>query len=459
MKKLTILAVLLAATTLASAADTTSALLKGVYKKYATSVAMGRLEIKNEAGTTAQTGTAVCIRKDGLYLVSGLNGSFNIENLDNCKLIFPGQNRKTITASFIGFDPLTGLGFLQASKAEAHTPTPVPFQAKSAATVGDKVLSLGLSTTDAAITPTLGVAYIASVHRVPNLQIHVTGGTLTSAGSVVFNTSGQAIGLVLSQPWTPHLMPNRNGGTANMPLRNQEATSNFTPVEEFVFALAAPPKGMRRMPWIGVGSYSVVHEDYAPKGKKLTSPAVKLDSVIPGDPADTAGIRNGEMIVSLNGKVLPTFANNALLTRWLVHQIGRAGSSKISLGILSTAGVRRTVQLQPVPIRKLPAEAVKVYNKVLGLLAREKVFLDSFLDKSPTAKIPGLLVIGVGRGTPCALAGLRVGDVIVGIGTKPVSSADAAKTLMNAAQKASKPVRFTVKRGTNTEIITVRFPS
>ena len=455
MKKLSILAVLLAATTFASAADATSSLLKGVYKKYAGSLAVARIEIKSETGTNNQTGIAVCVHTSGLFLVSGLNGNFKPESITKCELVLPGQKQKTITARFDGFDPLTGLGFVVAT--QRGTFTPVAFQAKAAISVGDKVVSLGLSPSDPALIPTLGVAYVASVHQTPNLQIRVTGGALTSKGSLVFNSAGQAIGLVLNQPWTPYLAPNRNGGSASMMLQNQETPLTFTPVEEFVSILANRPKGMRRMPWIAVGSYSVVHKDFA-EAKGLTTPAIKVDDVITGGPADKAGIRNGDMITAFNGKVLSTFANNAMVTRWLVQQIGRSGGDEISLGILTTEGKKYTTKLRPVAIPKLPAEATRVYNKALGLLAREKVALDRFLDKSPTAAIPGLLVLAVGRGTPCAISGLRVGDVIVGFNGVAVSSVIQTKAILDKAQKAKTPVRITIKRGTDTEQITVRFP-
>ncbi len=455
MKKLSILAVLLAATTFASAADATSSLLKGVYQKYAGSLAVARIEIKSETGTNSQTGIAVCVHNSGLFLVSGLNGSFKPENITKCELVLPGQARKTIAARFDGFDPLTGLGFIVATK--RGTFVPVAFQAKSGIAMGDKVVSLGLSPSDPALLPTLGVAYVASVHRTPNLQIRVTGGALTSAGSLVFNANGQAIGLVLNQPWTPYLAPNRKGGTSNMMLQNQESPLTFTPVEEFVSILANRPKGMRRMPWIAVGSYSVVHKDFA-EAKGLNTPAIKVDDVITGGPADKAGIRNGDMITSFNGKVLPTFANNAMVTRWFVQQIGRTGGDEISLGVLSTAGKKYTTKLRPVAIPKLPAEATRVYNRALGLLAREKVALDRFLDKSPTAGVPGLLVLAVGRGTPCAISGLRVGDVIAGVNGSAVSSVSQMKILLDKAQKAKTPIRMTIKRGTDTEVITVRFP-
>jgi S1-C subfamily serine protease len=455
MKKLSILAILLATTTFASAADATSSLLKGVYQKYATSLAVARIEIKSETGTNSQTGVAVCIHKSGLFLVSGLNGRFKPENITKCELVLPGQTRKTVAARFDGFDPLTGLGFVVATK--RGTFVPVAFQTKSGIAIGDKVVSLGLCPSDPAMLPTLGVAYVASIHRTPNLQIRVTGGTLTSAGSLVFNANGQMIGLVLNQPWTPHLAPNRKGGTASMMLQNQESPLTFTPVEEFVSILSNRPKGMRRMPWIAVGSYAVTHKDFA-EAKGLKTPAIKVDDVITGGPADKAGIRDGDMITALNGKALPTFANNAMVTRWFVQQIGRTGGKEISLGILSTSGKKYTTKLRPVAIPKLPTEADRFYSKELGLLAREKVDLDRFLDKSPTASVAGLLVLAVGRGTPCAIAGLRVDDVIAGANNRPISTVTQMKAAVDKAKKTKAPIRLIIKRGTDTEVITVRFP-
>jgi S1-C subfamily serine protease len=108
------------------------------------------------------------------------------------------------------------------------------------------------------------------------------------------------------------------------------------------------------------------------------------------------------------------------------------------------------------PIR--PNEAKQYFNKSIGLLIREKVPLDEFLDKTPSSTVPGLIVVGMVKDSPVALAGLQGGDVITNVNNQPVTKVDSFKEIVekSLAAGATTPIQLLVRRGEKAEVITVR---
>jgi S1-C subfamily serine protease len=84
--------------------------------------------------------------------------------------------------------------------------------------------------------------------------------------------------------------------------------------------------------------------------------------------------------------------------------------------------------------------------------------LDEFLDKSETAKVPGLLVIGVVKDSPSATAGLRGGDVVTNVNNQPVKSTDLLKSIVekSLATSRSLPINFLVRRADEAQVIVVK---
>ena len=79
--------------------------------------------------------------------------------------------------------------------------------------------------------------------------------------------------------------------------------------------------------------------------------------------------------------------------------------------------------LESVP--QLPYEAKRYLSRTLGFLVREKIDLDRYVDKSPAAAVPGLLVMG--SDGPAAGSGLREGDLITTVNDTPVSHGSRAE--------------------------------
>jgi S1-C subfamily serine protease len=456
MKRFALIAVLIVAMALPALAADSQEVKASVAKSHK-ALCVVRCQITPQAGGGVIAGLGVCIDKSGLIMTTALNPRMRVESIVKLDLFLPGNTKTTVSANLIGIDPLSGLAFVQAKT--PHDWDVVQFHAKSNLTVGDEVISVGLAIDDPALPVTAGLAYVASIRYQPAKQIYVTGGTLSGPGSVVFDASGRAIGLVTNQPFVPYqaIIQQRQ---INLPMRNDQAGLRFLPVEEFVSTLQNIPRGgkVRRLPWVGVGRFSPVPEELAEAKNVGDRPAVMIDQVITGEIGDKAGLKDRDIIVAFNGKPLTPFASPQLVSASFAREllslpIGQA----VSFGVLR-GGKIETVQVTLAPMPTLPTEAKRIVQQKLGLLAREQVMLDKMTADSAAPLADGLIVQAVQPNSPAQVAGLMPDDVILAINNRAVQTVAQAKQLFDTALSANppQPIRIAVQRGENTETLTIQ---
>lgn len=437
-------------------AEDLSALLSQIAKKK-NAFAGVRAELQQETtGPATLMGTGICLDKSGLFMTLAFDPRIRPETITKLEIIVPGNERKTLPAKLLGIDPLTGLSFIQAT-GEGNWEV-VQFQRTSDLKLGDPVVSMGLVLTDPALSSVLGAGFVANKRRTPAHLISVTGGRLSTMGSVVFNAQGRAIGLINQQPYLRYQTLSRRGAM-NMPLRSEDETVAFLPVEEFVYVLQSIPQDgtVRRLPWVGIGQFSPVPDDLA-EAKGLTQPAVMIDQVIPGHAADKAGLKNRDIIVGIDGKGIVQLATPDLTaTNFRRNLLRKTIGEEIALEVLSE-GQPRSVKLTLAPMPKLPNEAPRVMHRQLGMMLREKVMLDKFLDDGPAAQTDGMIVVAVGQNSPADRAGLKQSDVVVMVNGKPVITAQQAASIIDSALNNNPPLdlRLLVQRGENKENIVIR---
>lgn len=148
-----------------------------------------------------------------------------------------------------------------------------------------------------------------------------------------------------------------------------------------------------------------------------------INSVDPGSPAARAGLRGGDIVMSINGDPVDGRFPEQLPP--LLHMIAR-----LPVGTTVNLVVKRGEQtLSPsIVTEKLESRQGEEWafekwgltvRKVSRAYARENQLTDDV----------GMLVIGVQSGFPAAIAGLNRGDIITKINQEPITSLDVAKTL------------------------------
>ncbi len=444
---------LVAATAMAIPAWGDTAKLLSDTRDKASALAVFNCTMQDELGSRVLEGQAVCITTEpAVFLTLGLDARIPPDSLGGFLLFPVGSPNTSIRAELLGIDPELNLGFLRA--VDPYNWTAVQFAPKANLTIGQTVTSVGLMARDTNYQPYVGVGYVSAILHAPGEQGYVTGGRLTGLGSPVFNADGRAIGLVSPQRFLNY-QTILNGRVTGISLGGQDETAFFMPVDEFAHILLnipASPAQVRRLPWIGVLSFQAVTKEVADI-MKLDSPGVMLEGVVPDGPAARAGLADRDVVLAVNGEKFPPMAVPDLAAAALQHKLFRMpAGAKVTLSVRRGEETKDyELTLEGVP--QLPYEAKRYLSRVLGFLAREKIDLDRYTDKSPAANVPGLLVVGTAG--PAGSAGLREGDLITTVNNTPVSTVAGLKEAVEGAIAKGAPVVLVVRRGDLTQAITI----
>jgi serine protease Do len=465
-------------------------------KEKASAMAILRCTIQDELGSQTVEGPAICIATEpsAIFTTLVLDRRLPPESLKDFLLRPALASDKTVKAELLGIDPETGIGFVRA--AEPYKWGLVQFASKANLAPGQPVTSVGLMGPDTGYQPFVGMGYVSGVICVPQQLVYVTGGRLTSLGSPVFNAEGLAVGLVATQRFLAYetFISNMRGNvglrggpdqsrfagfdavldsmSGSIGLRGQEETSYFLPVDEFAHVLVsipASPAQVRRLPWIGVLIFAPVPKEVV-EIQKLDKPCVMADQVLPDQPAAKAGLQDRDIIVGINDQDIERLPTPELTAANFGNKLLRFPIGQPIKLTIHRMGETRTLEVTPAAMPSLPHEAKRYLNQSLGILVREKAVLDKFLDRSPTAAVPGLLTVLVRGDLPAGKAGLQQGDLIVNVNNQPVTTVAAFKQIVESsiAQDAQgrpaatqgaggprKPISLVIRRGDQTQTLTI----
>jgi len=173
-------------------------------------------------------------------------------------------------------------------------------------------------------------------------------------------------------------------------------------------------------------------------------------SVSPDSPADHAGVQAGDVVQSIDGQSVKSPRDLA------VDVAGIKPGNKVALDVVRDGKAQSlTVAVAAMPDTRTAArdeasgDNVKVGLQLAPLSPQVRGQLD--LPKS----VQGAVVAGVQSGSPAETAGIREGDVIVGVGNKKVSDPEEAVGAIRSAVKGDKAVALRVMRDGHTAFVAV----
>ena len=163
--------------------------------------------------------------------------------------------------------------------------------------------------------------------------------------------------------------------------------------------------------------------------------------VTPGSAAEKAGLRSGDVIVSIDGRAVTGSSD-------LRNAVGllRVGT-RIKLGVLRKGKLKTLHAVIADPMASsMSAETVSKH------LSGAK--LGPVVDNHPLAgQVAGVQVLEVERGSPAWSAGLRVDDLIVSVNQRPVASID---DVMAAARRNTDAILLNIRRGNSAMFVVIR---
>ncbi len=197
-------------------------------------------------------------------------------------------------------------------------------------------------------------------------------------------------------------------------------------------------KGEVTRGWLGV-QIRDLDESLASYYKLKAFSGVYVENVVPGDPADNAGIRSGDIITTVDGQ--PVSSGRELAG--LIASIPVGQKTRVAL---MRDGKKKTISVK---IAKQAEEKVQMARKNssnddLGLRVTE-LSSERARQLGLDEQEEGVLVIEVEPDSRADKAGVRVGDVIKGLNLKKVKGLKDYQSLLDAAGK-DESVNLLVRR-------------
>jgi len=394
--------------------------MRSFYDKIAPSLVVVQFTMEGEFGRRDLCGQGVVIGEEGVVMMSMslVPTAIPDEQMKDFKIIIPGDDEKEFDATFLGRDERVELAFVK-TKVRQDWPA-VKFEDVKL-NVGDEIFSVGRMTQDSGYKAYFTQAFVSAELRGPIPFYLVSPGGLAVVGSPVFNAAGKAVGVVPFQTGQTQWLNRTN--TALTMLSTPPRT--FIPSRDFLPSLKDMPDGRPlQIPWVGAqlsGINKTVAEYYGLKNV----PAVQVGDVIPGAPADKAGLKRGDKIVKMNGYALERGDEADEIPLIFLRKIRRLKpGARVALTILRERGrptFETTLVLEAQP--KASHEARRYYADDLGMTMREVVWADTYAKRVP-ADTQGVVVAYVRQASSAASAGLKVGDLVIQLNKDPISGLD-----------------------------------
>jgi serine protease Do len=374
-------------------------------------------------------GSGFVINKEGYILTN----NHVIENATEIVVTF-SEEKKEYKATVIGSDSKLDIGLI---KIEADHDLPVAILGNSDdMKVGEWVVAIG---NPFGLGGTVTAGIISQKGRVigagPYDDFLQTDASINpgNSGGPLFNLSGEVVGINTA------IIARGQGIGFAIPVNI---------VKEVLLQLK--DKGSVSRGWIGV-SIQALTKDLAEHFDLEDDKGVLVSGVTPGDPADKAGIKAGDIIVEFNGKVIDELGQ---LPR-TVAVTPKGTKVKVKLlrdGRLITLNVTvgEREGEESVSLKESGPETEDKLGITVKTITPE---VASQLGLSDGAK--GVAIHSVKSESPAAMAGLKRGDIIREINKAKIGSLDDYKEKIGA-WKSGESLLLLVQRGKGVFYVTIK---
>lgn len=360
---------------------------------------------------TQSVGSGVIIDARAGYI---LTNHHVVANADEITVIL--NDRREIDAKVIGSDPETDVAVLQVKDDKLHA---LPIGDSDKLEIGDFVVAIG---NPFGLGQTVTSGIVSALGRQTQLDAYQdfiqTDASINpgNSGGALVNLRGELVGInsqILS----------RTGGNIgigfaipiNLAMKVKDQIVEFGDVKRGKLGIIGQPMTAELARAFGLDT---------PRGALVTR-------VLPGTPADKAGLKPEDIILEVDGKPIRDFFH-------LRNEIAlRRPGDKVTLTILRD-GRQRKVKVEIGEDQMVAANGERIHPRLAG------AELGPVTEDHPLfGKVEGVLVQDVDPTSPAARSGLRPGDVITSVNRKPVTSVEELRRIA----KDSRQLLLHIRRG------------
>ena len=366
-------------------------------------------------------GSGVIVDAENGYLLT------NHHVIDNAEQITVAlTDRREFEAEVVGADPETDIALL---KIDADSLTALPFADSNELQVGDYVVAIGNpfglgQTITAGIVSAVGRSGLRLESYEDFIQTDAAINVGNSGGALI-NLEGELVGINTA------IFSGRGG---NIGIGFAIPINMARQIMDQLLTHGEIQRGR-----IGVQIQDLIPDLAEALGTSHERGAV-VAQVIPGTPAEAAGIQIGDVIVEMNGE--PVVGSSDLRNKVGLLRVGDA--------------VRLTIERdgKPMTIELAVGESSEVALGAGSQVPQLKgVVLGPLTSSSPLyEEVEGVLVVEVEVDTPAWNAGLREGDVIVEVNRREVKSTD---EILEALGGGLPPLLLNIRRGDGARFILI----
>jgi len=368
-------------------------------------------------------GSGFVITPDGLIVTN----NHVIEGADKVTVKFQDDDKEHV-ATVIGLDKETDLAVI---KIDIKRQLPVlHFGDSDAIQVGEWVIAIG---NPYGLDNTVTAGIISAKHRIigagPFDNFLQTDASINpgNSGGPLLNMEGEVIGI--------NTAINAAGQNIGFAIPSTQAQKIITQLRQ--------GKTVKRG-WLGVTIQRVSENDAKALGLDKPTGAL-IASVGKGQPADKAGVKQGDVVLEVNG--IAVADNNELLKQIA----GLAPGQKAKLTLWRNGKrVTKTVTLGQrgeKTMASMKSEEPKKTSNILGMS------LKTVNDKEATAlgleKTQGLLVIQIDPASAAATEGVRQGDVIIQANQRDINSSSELEGVIKKDKKRGAVMLLIKRQGQN----------
>jgi len=353
-----------------------------------------------------------------------------------------------VDATYVGRDEFANLAMIELASAPPPHVEPARFDAAPRLRIGDRVYAIGLLPENLEPMVRLIDGHVVALVERPKPFVVTDLSVDDALGGPVFTDAGKLVG-VLSEL-----------GSAGPSFAQDFATGDNAGLGLVIDAAAitrlvqSPPRrGEVRRAWLGI-TLQALDRDKAEYWGLGDKSGIIVNSVMAGSPAAAAGLREGDIVIGLDGAAVPVTQEEHVGT--FIADIGsRPVGGQLRLDVVRDGKpLEAVVELAAAPKSRLDAETYE--SEPFDFTVRELVFQDfRAFDLAPDFR--GVLVSKVEPGGWAGVGGLQGGDIIQRIDDRDIEGpANVRVVLEEASVQRKRKLVFFVRRSGRTQFITVQ---